>query len=294
MVAPRARSSNAFGEIGRTIRDHLGACLVLAAPYAVFIGLGSGLSKAVTLDVGPSAVAVSEVAVTGIVVFIALAAFVVLSALVLPPTLGGLSLVGSAQVYGDAVDAGGIRRQAIDHAVDTIGAAVLAALVLAAAPVALGLFAVVVSAVASATAGFAVLIFALAVCAIPEVYVAVRLSLVVPIAVREGLKPTQALRRSWELVHGARVAWLLAIEAAAVAVAAAVFVALSSLGGALHVSGFVKFVVDLIAGTVEAFVAVGMVGVAIGVAYGTLASEPVPAPAEVGAHEVLPEELPPL
>jgi hypothetical protein len=280
----------AVADMWRTIRTRPRACVAMALPYAAFIGVATGLSKAVTLDVGPSAVAVSEVAVTGIAIFIAIAVFVAINAVMLPLTLGGLSMVSSASVYGDAMEVRSMRRQIFDRGTDAIGAFVLAALILAAAPVALGVLASFVSVVSSSLVGFAILVFALAVIAIPEIYVGVRLSLVVPVAIRQGARPRDALKRSWDLVHGARWVWVFGVELLAAIVAVVAVVVLAAIGDAVHASGFAKFVIDVVFGGLEALTATAVIGVALGIVYANVAS----AEPEVGAHEVLPQELPPL
>jgi hypothetical protein len=291
--APRPGFAQALGLAATTVRSHLRACLVLAAPYAILIGLGNGLTKSVTLDVGPSSLAVSEVAVTGIAIFGVLAVFVLLNMLVYPLTLGGLSMIGSAQVYGDAVDTDRMRRQVMDVAVDVIGAFLLSALILVAAPVALGFLAVVVATFTSATTGFTLLVFALAICVLPQIYVGVRLSLAVPIVIREGMRPRAALRRSWDLMHGTRWVWVFGVYLVAALVGFAAFLVVSALAGLVHPAGLAKFALDLVSGAVEAVVAVVAIGAATGVVYASLASEEAHVPLEVGAHEVLPSELPP-
>jgi len=285
--------ATAVGLFFQTVRKHAVACLVLALPYAAFVGLSEGLSKAVTLDVGPSAVAVSEVAVTGIVIFAALALFVVLNVVLYPLTLGRLAMIGSAEVYGDAIDVEGIRRQVVDRAVDAIGAFLLTTLILAVAPVAVGLLAVIVATVGGPLAGFALLIFAVAAVVVPEVYVAVRLSVAVPVVIREGLKPKAALRRSWDLVHGTRWAWVFGVYLASALVAVVAVVLLGVLAGLVHTSGIFKFAVDTLLGAFQAAAIAIATGVATGVVYGSVASEVAHAPAELVAHEVLPGELPP-
>jgi len=292
--APRRPGfAQALSLTATTVRTHLRACFALAAPYAVLVGLGNGLTKSVTLDVGPSSLAVSEVAVTGIAIFGVLAVFVLLNALVFPLTLGGLAMIGSAEVYGDVVDADRMRRQVVDASVEAIGAFLLTALILAVAPVGLGCLGVIVATVASPVTGFAILVFALAICLIPEVYVGVRLSLAVPIVIREGLRPKAALRRSWELVCGTKWVWVFGVYLVAAVVASLAFLVVSTVTGLLHPAGLAKFVFDLASGAAEAIVAVTLIGAATGVVYASVAPEEAHAPLEVGAHEVLPSELPP-
>lgn len=285
--------AGAVGLFMQTVRRHAAVCAVLALPYAVLVGLADGLSKAVTLDVGPSAVAVSEVAVTGLAIFVALGVFVVLNVIVYPLTLGGLAMVGSAEVYGDAIEVDGIRRQVVDRAVDAVGAFLLTALILVAAPLALGVLAVIVAALTTQLTAFAFLIFGLAVLVLPEVYVAVRLSVAVPVVIREGMKPRQALRRSWDLVHGARWAWVFGVYVVSALLAVVGVVVIGTIGGFVHTSGIFRFVLDTIVGALQTIIAVVAAGAATGVVYGSVASEAAHVPVDVGAHEVLPTELPP-
>jgi hypothetical protein len=53
-------------------------------------------------------------------------------------------------------------------------------------------------------------------------------------------------------------------------------------------------VLYLVIDTAAAAVTMTVIGVATGVIYASLAPEEVHAPPEIGAHEVLPEELPPM
>lgn len=286
--------AEAVSLVFRTARKDATACLALVAPYAFIVGLFDGLMKSVTLVVGPSAVTVSEVAVTGVAIFAALAIFLVINVIAYPLTVGGLSVIGSAEVYGDVIETTGIRRRVIDKAVDAIAAFLLAVLFLGVAPFAIGVVSTIVAAVVSPVVGFAFLIFAFAIVVVPEIYAAVRLSLAVPVVIREGLKPRAALRRSWGLVHGTRWVWVFGVNAIVAAVAVVVYLVVSALAGRLHASGLFEFVVYLVFGAAEAAFTMTLLGVTTGVVYASLAAETAHAPAEVGAHEVLPSELPPL
>jgi len=139
---------------------------------------------------------------------------------------------------------------------------------------------------------FAVLVFALAILIVPQIYVAVRLSLAVPVVIREGLRPRAALRRSWGLVHGGSWVWVFGVNAVVVAVVAVVYFLLEALAGSAHASGLFEFVLYFVFGSVEAAFAMTLIGVTTGVVYASLASETAHAPPEIGAHEVLPDELP--
>ncbi len=286
-----------FGEavalVLRTCARRLRPCLRIAAPYAIFVGLFNAVTK-LTLVAGPNAVTVSEVAVVGVAVVVAFVVFIALSSVAVPLTIGGLSLIGSAEVYGDEVDVRGIARQVADHAFDVVGAFVVTALVLAAAPLAAGVLALMVAFIAKPITGVAVLIFAVVVLLVPQIYVAIKLSLAVPAVMREGVKPNAALQRSWRLVHGTRWAWVFGVGLAVAAIVGVVVAGLSLFVGALHATGVLALVVDFAAWAVDAAVATIVVGVATGVVYATLAPEGIHVPAELAAHEVLPAELPPL
>ncbi len=276
----------------RTAVLRLRACLKVAAPYAILVGLFNAATK-VSLVVGPSAVTVSEVFVFGVFALVAIAIFIGLSVIAYPLTVGGLSLIGSGEVYGDEISTQGIVKQVVDHAFEAVGAFLLTVLILAVVPVALGLLSVGVALVTKPVTAFAFLVFALVVVLIPQIYVAVRLSLAVPVVMREGVKPVTALRRSWQLVHGTRWAWVFGIAIVVLASVAAVFIGLALLSGALHAHGVLAYVVDFVLGAVEAATATILIGVATGIAYASLAPEGLHVAAQVGAHEVLPAELPP-
>lgn len=181
---------------------HLRTCLALVSVYAVLNGVASAIGAAVSIDLDPLRASSGELLAIGAAAIAGVGMLVIVAIFIYPPTIGALSLVGSGAVSADVVETHGIVGRMLDRALEAIGAFVLTALVLLVAPITAGVLALIAGFVGGAEAGFATLIFALIVLSIPAVYVFVRLSLAVPVVVREGAGPVAAMRRSWELVGG--------------------------------------------------------------------------------------------
>jgi len=184
-----------------TVRN-VRTCLMLVAAYAVLNGLSNAIGSTLSVEIDPLRASGSELIALSAAAIAGFATFLLVYIFVYPPTLGALSLVGSAAETGDVLETHGIIRRVFDRALEVIGTFVLTILILAVAPITIGLIAVLVGLVAGAEAGVGALLFTLIVVVVPSVYVLVRLSLAVPAVVLEGLSPIGALRRSWDLVGG--------------------------------------------------------------------------------------------
>jgi hypothetical protein len=268
-------------------------CLVLVSLYAVLNGIASAIGSTFALDFDPlrasggGLVAISAAAVAGLGTLILVGIFVY------PPTIGALSLVGSAAVSGDVLETHGIVRRVLDRVLDVIGAFILTALILLVAPIVAGLIALGVVLVADAETGLAALVFTVIVLGVPALYVLVRLSLAVPVVLREGVGPLAALRRSWDLVGGSW--WWVFGVAVVVAVVAGVLSSLVSTVFSLGSTGLTPIAEEetpnraLVAlGTAAGAAVTGsLYGVLTGVLYAARAQhEPPP-------ELPLPEQVPP-
>ncbi len=207
--------------------------------------------------------------------FFAVAAAIVVFAFVyifvIPITVGALSLIGSAAVYGDAVDLRGIVRQSFDRALESVGAFLVTILILLAAPVVVGLFALAVAYGLEPEEGFGVLIFALSVLTLPGFYVFVRLSLAILVVMREDVGPIEALRRSWDLVRGAW--WWVFGVGFLIPLAFGVATRILSVGSIFGPDTPGDFLIGSVISAVGLAVTVSIYGVASGVVYATRAPE---------------------
>lgn len=177
-------------------------CISLVALFAVLAGVTTAVGSSLSVETDPLSATGSELLLIMSAAIAGFAAFVVVVVFVYPPTIGALSLIGSASVFGDELERKGILRRVFDRVLETVGAFVLTLFIVLTPPILLGLIALLVALSATAEAGFATLLFALFILVVPTIYVVVRLSLAPPIVLREGLGPVQALQRSWDLVGG--------------------------------------------------------------------------------------------
>jgi hypothetical protein len=275
----------AIGLTFSTCVRHARTCLVLVSVYALLNGVASAIGRTVSFDLDPSRASPGELIAISAAAIAGFGTLVVVNIFVYPPTIGALSLVGSAAVYGDALEVEGIVRRALDRALEAIGAVVLTFLILLVAPVAVGIAGVVIGLAAGAEAGFGAFVV-LTVLLLPVVlYVFVRLSLAVPIVMREGVGPIAALRRSWELVRGAW--WWVFGVGAIVGLGAGVINGIASTIASL---GSSNFVLAAVGSTVGAAISGSAFGVVDGVLYAARAQ--VKPPPEVPA-QVLPQPVQP-
>jgi hypothetical protein len=183
-------------------------------------------------------------------------------------------------VYGDEIDTMGIIRRAFDRSLEAIGATLLTVVALTVPPFIVGMLALVVY-LASHLAGFAVLAFGLALLALPLVYVAVRLSLALPVVMREGRGPVDALRRSWQLVGGAWF-WVFAVELIAWAVLMAT--GMAQYAALVGSDTRADFLLGALLTAIAIAVATTLYGVSLGVVYAARVPEDV-VPPEVAKAE---------
>ncbi|HYZ91861.1 MAG TPA: hypothetical protein VFA34_05635 [Actinomycetota bacterium] len=262
---------------------HWRTCLALVSVYAILNGVSNAIGRADPLDFDPSAASPSELVVISAAALAGIGTLALIWIFVHPPTLGALSLVGSAVVAGDELETHGIVRRVLDRALEVIGAFVLTLLILLVAPIAIGLFGLVANLVTNAETTIAAM-FALAfVLAVPVVYMFVRLSLAIPVVLREGLGPVAALRRSWDLVGG--VWWwvfgVFVVVGIAGGIGGGILAAILSLGNAgISGSGDSNFVLAALGSAVSSAVSGSLLGVVTGVVY------------EARAEVLSPSELP--
>ena len=281
-----------FGAIAlvfRTAFRHPKTCLAISAVYAVLSGVTNAVGRSSTGVVDPAMLDASDVAAAGIEALIALAVLVLVNIFVAPVTLGALSLVGSASVYGDEIDTEGIVRRALDRALDAVAAAVLTALLLGVPLIAVGLVALLFVLFSGPLAGFAVLLFGSLFLAIPLLYAFVRVSLAVPVVMREGSGPVEALRRSWALVAGGWW-WVFGVSVVMALIIALIngFVSFRSFFGQ---DTTLDFIVGAIVSTVAAAITVTLFGIASGVVYATRAPEDTLPPGVVESEARASDEL---
>lgn len=281
-AAPQIGFWGAIGLVFRTAVRNPRMCLEISAPYAIALGLANAVMRASTGIVDPTRLEASDVAAAGVEAVIAIGVFILVNVFVAPVTIGALSLVGSAAVYGDTVATTGVFRRAIDRALDAVAAFLLAALVLAVPLVGLPLISLVVVAAAGGAAGFAVLLFGSVALAPFVLYVAVRLSLGVPVVMREGRGPVDALRRSWDLVKGSWW-WVFGVGVVMALCVSVVngFITFRSLFGR-DTAG--DFIVGVIVTAIAAVIGMTLYGIASGVVYASRAPEDT-VPPEVAASE---------
>jgi hypothetical protein len=264
-----------------TAAHHWRTCLPIAAMYAVPWGAANAVSRSSTRILDPRTLTTAEAATAAITGIASLGAMVVIALFLGSICVGGLSLVGSAAVYGDVVETRGIVRRAFDRALDAVAANLLVLLLLSIGPVLVGIAAAAAS-VASSSLGFAVLVFgSILVIAPTVIYVGVHLVLAVPVVMREGRGAVDSLRRSWSLVKGAWL-WVLGILVALGIVPAVVQrIAEPAIGR----GGPADFLLWAIASTIIAVLAVVLFGVGAGVVYACRAPEDVVPPDVVASEQ---------
>ncbi len=265
----------------KTCVGNLRACILLTATIAVLSGVGNAVWRSASLITDERSVSADEVRLLFFAVVAALAVFAIVYIFVIPVTVGALSLLGSAAVYGDEVDLRGIVRQTFDRALESVGAFLVTILILLAAPVVIGLFALAVAYGLEPEEGFGVLIFALSVVTLPGFYVFVRLSLAVPVVMREDVGPIDALRRSWDLVRG-KWWWVFAVGFV-VPLGLGVIARLLSVGSIFGPDSTAEFLVGAVVSAVGLAISISIYGVASGVIYASLAPEDTSAEARRAA-----------
>ena len=270
----------------RTIAQHWRVCIAIAAVYAVPWGIANAVSRSSTRILDPRTLTDSQVVSAGIAGVLSIGAMVLIAVFLGSITLGALSLVGSAAVYGDRVDSRGIVSRATDRALDAVAANLLVSLMIAAGPVLLGMLALAVALVASSSAAFTVLVFGFFIVVGPVLlYLLVRLGLAVPIVMREGRGPIDSLQRSRQLTAGSSW-WVFAIGV----VLAIVPVVIQRLAEVfIGRGGAIDFLLWVVAGSVVATLGAMLVGVGAGVIYGSLAPEDV-VPPDVARSEARADE----
>lgn len=276
-AAPRPKFSEAIGFILQTVWKHAGACVAIVGASVVVAGLTNVAVRAASRLADPVSVDASNLEELGLAVVIGLAAAGIASVFVHPFTLGALSLLGSASVYDDEIDVRGIIRRTRQRWLDAVAPFLLTLLILAAIPLLLGVIANAVPHGSRLT----LIAFALPVLAIPSVYVFVRLSLAIPVVMREGRGPIESLQRSWQLVHGGWW-WVFTILLVTVLLGQLVGEGLSSLvTRTIDPDGAMEFVAGGITGAISFGVSITLFGVGAGVAYSSRAPEDIENPAPV-------------
>lgn len=271
---------DAIGLTFTTAVKHWRACLTISVLYAGLLGVANAVSRTSTSIVDLTTVTPSEVLTAGIAAMAVLGVILMIYVFVGPVTLGALSLVGSAAVYGDRVDTRGIIRRALERSVEAIGTMLLTVVALAVPPFLVGVCSVVIY-LASRLAGFAVLVFGLVALVLPLIYIAVRLSLALPVVMREGRGPIDALRRSWALVGGVWW-WVFSVEVVAWAVLA--MTAAAQYASLVGSESRPDFLVGAVVTAVAVAIATILYGVALGVVYAARVPEEF-LPPDVAAAE---------
>jgi hypothetical protein len=255
----------------RTCLRNAGACLLLTASIGILSGVGNAVARSFSSITDEAAVSADEVRLLFLAVIAAVVVLALVYIFVIPITVGALSLIGSAAVYGDEVDLRGIVRQSFDRALESVGAFLVTILILLAAPVVIGLFALAVAYGLDPEEGFGVLIFALAVVTLPGFYVFVRLSLAVPVVMREDVGPIEALRRSWELVRGTW--WWVFGVGFLIPLVVGLATRITSVGSIFGPDSLGDFLLGSLISAVGLAITVSLYGVGAGVIYATRAPE---------------------
>lgn len=294
-VDQAARPPSFWRAIGITFEivvRNVRTCALLVSVYALLNGVASAIGRTVSFNIDPAGASPGELLAISAAAIAGLGTLVIVNIFVYPPTIAALSLVGSAAVFGDALDPNGVVRHTLDRALEAIGAFLLTILILLVAPIAIGIVSLFVGLAVGAEAGFAALLVQMVLVAVPALYVGIRLSLSVPVVVREGLGPVAALRRSWELVKGSWwwVFGIIVVVGIASSMVSSLFSFVFSLGQAGTVfamrsepGNFVLAAIGAIAG---AAAGTAIVGVATGVLYAARAS--VLPPAELPLPDATP------
>lgn len=263
----------------RVAATHARTCVFLSAPFGLLIGVSAAIGRSLAIDVDPLTASAREL-------FGALAAgragvgvLALVGIFVLPPTLGALSLLGSAAVAGDALETHGVVRRVLDRGTEVVGTFVLTVLVLPVAAIVIGVVGLAAGAVAGPEAAFAALLFMTLVLAVVSLYLLIRLSLAVPVVIREGLDTMAALARSWDLAAG-HWWWMFGVNVPGV------LLALIGAAAWLGLLGEMSAIATAIVSGGLGVAAASLLGVAAGVCYEARAE--VKPPAEL----LLPEERP--
>ncbi len=265
----------------KTCVGNLRACVLLTATIAILSGVGNAVWRSASLITDETSVSSDEIRLLFFAVVAALAVFAIVYIFVIPVTVGALSLLGSAAVYGDEVNLRGIVRQSFDRALESVGAFLVTILILLAAPVVIGLFALAVAYGLEPEEGFGVLIFALSVVTLPGFYVFVRLSLAVPVVMREDVGPIDALRRSWDLVRGKW--WWVFTVGFVIPLGFGAVTRLLSVGSIFGPDSTADFLIGAVVSAVGLAITISIYGVASGVIYASLAPEDTSAQARRAA-----------
>ncbi len=256
-------------------------CLALVSVYAALNGVATAVGQTLSLDLDPSAASPSQLFVISAAALAGIGTLALVGIFVYPPTLGALSLVGSAAVAEDVLETHGIVRRVFDRALEVIGAFLLTVLILLIAPIVIGIVGSMAFLVVSAEAAIGAMLFLALVLLVPVVYVFVRLSLAVPVVLREGAGPVAALRRSWQLAGG--VWWwvfgVFVVVGVVGGLAGEILSTIVSLGraGLFSTSYQSNFVLSALGNAVAAAVSGSLLGVVTGVLYEARA-EVLPAP----------------
>jgi hypothetical protein len=147
----------------------------------------------------------------------------------------------------------------------------LTVLIILVVPIALGIVGSITFLVASAEAAIGTMLFLALVLLVPAVYVFVRLALAVPVVLREGRGPIDALRRSWELVGG--VWWwvfgVFVVVGVVGGLAGEILSTIVSVGraGLFSTSDQSNFVLSALGNAIAAAVSGSLLGVVTGVIY---------------------------
>lgn len=280
-ASPALSLSPTVALVFRTAVKHWRTCLALTAVYAALSGLVQAVARGSTGIVDPTTLDPSAVAAAGIEIVIAIVSLVAVNVVIQPVTLGALSLVGSGEVYGDEIDTAGIGRVALDRALDAIAAGLVLILVLAVPLLAVGVVSVASVVLGGATTAFGVLVFGFFFVGVPLLYVLVRLSLAIPVVMREGRGPIEALRRSWSLVRGA---WWSVFGVVVVALAIGAATVFTSFRSFIGPDTPVDFIVGAVATAVAAAIATALYGIAIGVVYAIRTPEDMRSPDVVASE----------
>ena len=270
----------AIGLVVSSAARHWRACLTIGLMFAVPWGIANAVWRSSTRILDPRTLTTAETATAAITGLASLGAMVIIALFLGSTVVGALSLVGSAAVYGDVVDRNGIVRRAFDRALDAVAANLLVLLLLAVAPVVVGVISAAVALVSSSFA-FSILAFGtIVVVAVYVLYVGVHLVLAVPVVMREGRGAVDALRRSWALAKGAWL-WMLGIF---VVLSIPAMVVQQAAERAIGRGGSADFVLWAVASTVIALLIAVPFGVAAGVVYACRAPEDV-VPPDVAVSE---------
>lgn len=285
MALRRPPFRRAVGIVFETAWRNARACVALSAVYAALTAVPNVVFTAFAPEVDPLRMSGAEAYAIAAFAVAALATFVLGGLVVLPATLGGLSLIGAAGVALEPVSPRALLRRAIDRSLAACGAFALVVVATLALPAVLVAAALLVAVAAGSHTAIPLFGLALVSVVAPGAYVFVRLSLAVPIAVLEEAGPVQSVRRSWELMRGA-FWWTLGVYVLILLVS----VAAVEILGVIHLTTRTASTPDFVIATVRNFVAgmfaVSIFGVAIGVVYASREVPPDDAPARRARRDV--------